>query len=47
MSDIQLHHGDCLEVMQGISDKSLENRAKIDIEQEEWNKIKERIYDYF
>jgi len=25
----------------------LENRAKIDIEQEEWNKIKERIYDYF
>ena len=24
-----------------------ENRAKIDIEQEEWNKIKERIYDYF
>ena len=25
----------------------LENRAKIDIEQEEWNKIKRRIYDYF
>lgn len=25
----------------------LENRAKIDIEQGEWNKIKERIYDYF
>ena len=25
----------------------LENRAKIDIEQEEWNKMKERIYDYF
>jgi len=25
----------------------LENRAKIDIEQEEWNKIKERIHDYF
>jgi len=25
----------------------LENRAKADIEQNEWNKIKEKIYEYF
>lgn len=25
----------------------LENRAKVDIEQAEWNKIKQRIYEYF
>ena len=52
---ITLWHGDCLEEMKRIPDKSidmilcdwLENRAKIDIEQDKWDEIKGRIHEYF
>ena len=46
--------GDCLEVMKDIADKSIdlqfltwfENRAKNDMSQDEWNKVKANMKDY-
>ena len=43
-------HGDCLELMNDVDNLQFltwfENRAKNNLSQEEWNKIKDNIGDY-